>query len=150
MVHDRKVLAFNVDWESLASLREAFPGWEVEAVASGTHGPTMKTWDPTGVDLLVIGNDRGTGETARLCRFLRQQSRWKATPLLVIAPPDMPDLVSAALEAGANTCLILPVHAKEMVSMLGRAQQGNQPGKHTTASHQPQQDDAWRDEGGEG
>jgi hypothetical protein len=58
--------------------------------------------------------------------------------------------VRAALDAGANSCLVLPVHAKDLVSMAARAQAGNRPGRHTLGLDRAQRKDRWRDEGGEG
>jgi hypothetical protein len=58
-------------------------------------------------------------------------------------------LVRAALEAGANSCLVLPVHAKDLVTMLTRARAGNRPGRHTLGLDRAQREDRWRDDGGE-
>jgi DNA-binding NarL/FixJ family response regulator len=34
-------------------------------------------------------------------------------------------LVRAALDAGANSCLVLPVHPKDLTSVVARARAGN-------------------------
>jgi DNA-binding response OmpR family regulator len=57
--------------------------------------------------------------------------------------------VRAALDATADSCLVLPVHPKELVTMVSRALSGNQPGRHTLGLDRPQQLDRWRDDGGE-
>ncbi len=47
------------------------------------------------------------------------------------------ELVGAGDEEGGvsfvitDSCLVLPVHAKEVASLLARGRQGNQPGRHT-------------------
>ena len=69
--------------------------------------------------------------------------------MLVLVQPGRELLVRAALEAGADSCLVLHVHAKELVTMLSRALAGNRPGRHTLGLDQPQSDDEWRDDGGE-
>jgi hypothetical protein len=65
-------------------------------------------------------------------------------------PPAAKALVGAALRAGANSCLILPVHVKDLTRVVARARQGNRPGRHTLDLDRPQSEDHWRDEGGEG
>ena len=70
-------------------------------------------------------------------------------PLLVLVPPEQQTLVGAALEAGARSCLLLPIHPKEVASMLTHARAGNQPGRHTLGQEGAQREDPWRDAGGE-
>jgi hypothetical protein len=65
-------------------------------------------------------------------------------------PSGQESLVRAALEAGADSCLVLPVDAKEVASMLARRRQGTQPGRHTLNLDQAQREDRWRDDGGQG
>jgi hypothetical protein len=89
MTPNHKLLAFDVDKESLDSLHEAFPGWEIEV---GADRSRLNTWNPTDVDLLVVGMDKRAGQAFGLCRLLRQQQRWEKTPLLVIVPPGRPTL----------------------------------------------------------
>ena len=83
----------------------------------------------------------GNGENA---------ARRRNAPLLVLVPVGQESLVRAALEAGADSCLVLPVHAKEVASMLARLQQGNRPGRHTLNLERAQTEDPWRDDGGQG
>jgi DNA-binding NarL/FixJ family response regulator len=70
--------------------------------------------------------------------------------LLVLVPPHHEEIVRAALQAGAAACLVLPVHAKEIASMLAHSRRGNQPGHHTLNLNPAQQEDRWRDDGGQG
>ena len=51
----RKALAFDVDADTLAAVRQALPGWEVEAVAGATPGSLSREWNPGAADLLVVG-----------------------------------------------------------------------------------------------
>jgi AmiR/NasT family two-component response regulator len=71
-------------------------------------------------------------------------------PLLVLVPPGQDALIGAALRAGARGCLVLPVHPKEVLTLLAHVRVGNQPGRHTLNLERAQQEDRWRDEGGEG
>jgi hypothetical protein len=64
--------------------------------------------------------------------------------------PGQENLVEAILEAGAHSCLRLPIHAKDAASMLARARAGNQPGRHTRDLEQAQTEDRWQDDGGQG
>jgi DNA-binding response OmpR family regulator len=84
-------------------------------------------------------------------RSRQSRVRRSDAPLLVLVPPGQGRLaVRAALEAGADSCLVLPVHAKEVASMLARAWQGNRPGRHTLDLDRAQREDRWRDDGGQG
>ncbi len=168
-----RVVAFDVDAASLASLREALPEWEIESVNGATPVSLSGHWDPSTADLLVVGPRDNAAETLGLCQLLSfctayspearregmetlapEQSPLRTAvrnaPLLVLVPAGQETLVGAALEAGAHSCLRLPIHAKEVASMLVHAGVGNQPGRHTLNLEGAQSDDRWRDEGGEG
>jgi hypothetical protein len=169
-----KAIAFDLDPASLLSLREALPGWEVVVVRGATAASLAQDWDPGAAGLLVVKAREEVAETLGLCRFLvccglfstdarkggvetsgrhgnRQNQPPRAgAPLLVLVPPGQEPLVRAALEAGADSCLVLPVHAKEVASMLARGRRGNQPGRHTLDLDGAQGEDRWRDDGGQG
>src|SRR5438876_490288 len=131
MEYRPKVLTFDVDPDSLASLREAFPAWEIEA-AHGVSAAALPRDETPGVaDLLVVGARDQVAETLGLCRGLRGQAGREQTPLLVLVPPAQEALVRTALAAGASSCLVLPVHAQDLVRMAARTREGNQPGRHT-------------------
>jgi DNA-binding response OmpR family regulator len=144
-----RVIAFDVDADSLASLRQAFPDWQVEAVSGATVPSLARDWDPGPASLLVIGAREDVAQVLGLCRGLRSQAGRAQTPLLVLVQPAQEALVRAALDASADSCLVLPVHAKELVTMVSRALAGNRPGRHTLGLDQPQREDRWRDDGGE-
>jgi hypothetical protein len=167
-----RAVAFDVDAASLASLREALPGWKIDTLNSATPDSLARNWNPGAADLLVLSARGNATETLGLCRFLsfcagysrEAQQEWAETlgprerlpvlrpdaPLLVLVPPGQETLVGAALEAGARSCLVLPIHAKQVASMLAHARAGNQPGRHTLNLDQAQVEDRWRDDGGQG
>jgi DNA-binding response OmpR family regulator len=149
MPNQPRAIAFDVDPASLLSLRRAFPGWEVDAV-QGAAASRTEDWSPGAADLLVVGARADVTETLALCRGLRSQAGREETPLLVLVSSGQPALVRAALEAGANSCLVLPVHAREVVRVLTRAREGNRPGWHTLDLDRAQSEDRWRDDGGQG
>jgi DNA-binding response OmpR family regulator len=149
MLQRPKVIAFDVDPTSLASLRQAFPEAEVEAVTGATPVSLDREWSPAEAALLVIGARDRVAETLGLCRGLRSQAGRARTPLLVLVASAQEDLVRAALEAGANSCLVLPVHVKDLVGVVARAREGNSPGRHTRGLDRAQQADRWQDDGGE-
>lgn len=144
-----KVIAFDVDSDSIGSLHQAFPEWEIEAIGGATPGSLAQDWEPGPAELLVVGARDQFAATLGLCRGLRSQAERTHTPLLVLVGPDQEALVRAALKAGAHSCLVLPVHAKDLIGVLARARAGNQPGRHTLDLHQAQREDTWRDAGGE-
>ena len=168
-----RVVAFDVDAASLASLRDALPEWEIESVNGATPASLSGHWDPCAADLLVVGTRNNTAETLGLCRLLSfctsyspearregqetlalEQSPLRTAaienaPLLVLVPCGQETLVGAALEAGARGCLMVPIHAKEVTSMLANARAGNRPGRHTRDLGRPQEDDPWQEDGGE-
>lgn len=149
MLDRPKVVTFDVDPTSLISLRHAFPGWEIEAINGASLGSLTRDWAPGEAALLVVGARDEVAETLGLCRGLRSQAGRAHTPLLVLVPPAQEALVRAALDVGAHSCLVLPVHAKDLVSMVARARGGNRPGRHTLGLHRAQREDPWRDHGGE-
>ena len=150
MPNQPRAVAFDVDPASLLSLREALPGWEIEAVEGASAASLTQDWNLGATDLLIVGARADEAETLGLCRGLRRQAGWAVTPLLVLVPPSQPALVRDVLEAGAHNCLVLPIDAKEVASMLMRAQAGNQPGRHTLNLEKAQTEDRWRDDGGQG
>jgi len=172
-----RVVTFDLDPASLASLREALPQWEIEVVSGATATSLSNGWDPGGADLLVVRareEPENATEMLELCRFLahcrvfstdvrkapekafawhgrrRNPAQRADAPLLVLVPPGQEPLVRAALEAGADSCLILPVHHKHLATAVSRAHEGNRPGRHTLSLDHAQCDDRWRDDGGEG
>jgi hypothetical protein len=167
-----RAVAFDVDAASLASLREALPGWEIDTVHGATPASLAPNWDPGAADLLVVSAGDNATTTLGLCRFLSFCTGYSTeareegaealgprenhpalrpdAPLLVLVPPGKEALVGAALEAGARSCLVLPIHSKDVASMLGHARVGNQPGRHTLNLDQAQIEDRWRDDGGQG
>jgi carbon storage regulator CsrA len=168
-----RAVAFDVDATSLASLRDALVGWEIVVVNGAIPASLSSHWDPAAADLLVVGTRDNATETLGLCRLLSfctsysTEARREGTetlaseqnpprtavvgnaPLLVLVPPGQETLVGAALEAGAYGCLMLPIHAKEVTSMLAHARAGNRPGRHTLGLDRPQEDDPWQEDGGE-
>lgn len=174
MPHQLRAVVFDLDAASLVSLREALPEWAIEVVHGATAASLTDHWNPGAADLLVVKASAKLAETLGLCRFLvfcgvfstdsreeaaetlrlhsngQNQTRRADAPLLVLVPSGEDSLVRAALEAGADGCLVLPVHAKEVASMLARVRQGNQPGRHTLNLDPAQREDHWRDDGGQG
>ena len=144
-----KVIALDVDPTSLGSLRQAFPGLQVEAVHAATRESLARDWNPGEARLLVVGARTDVTQTLGLCRGLRGQAGRARTPLLVLVRSAQEPLVRAALDARADSCLVLPVHPKELVMMVSRAWAGNRPGHHTLGLDRPQRQDRWRDDGGE-
>jgi FKBP-type peptidyl-prolyl cis-trans isomerase 2/CheY-like chemotaxis protein len=144
------VIAFDADAATLDSLRRAFPDWRVQAIHGADTGSLSRDWNPGAADLLVVSARTSVADTLGLCRGLRSQAGRALTPLLVLVPPAGEALARAALEAGANSCLVLPVHVKDLVRVVTRALEGNRPGRHTLGLDRAQSEDRWRDDGGEG
>jgi DNA-binding NarL/FixJ family response regulator len=159
-----RAIAFDVDAVSLASLRDALPGWEVVAV-HGTSAASLSRGAPGGpADLLIVGARANATETLGLCRLLGARTAPPAgapeeadeahgppagAPLLVLVPREQQTLVGAALEAGARSCLLLPIHPKEVANMLANARAGDRPGRHTRGLDRAEATDPWQEDGGE-
>ncbi len=171
MSEQLRAVTFDVDEPGLTALKEALPGWRVDALNEATALAANHDWDPGRTDLLVIMPRHKVTETLALCRLLvasslfttdeeKATSRWRDAlekradgadpPLLVLLRAGQQSLVQAALDAGADGCLLLPVDAKELANMLAQAKQGNQPGRHTRSFDRAQCGDSWRDDGGQG
>lgn len=174
MPYALRAIAFDLDYSSLVSLRAALPGWYIDAVKGSSTASIAQDWNPGKADLLVVQARDDVSETLGLCRFLvyceafstdfrkvttnttefhpslQRPARRIEAPLLVLVPSGRHNLVGAVLEAGATSCLTLPIHAKDIASMLVRAGAGNQPGRHTLNLEHAQVQDRWRDDGGQG
>src|SRR5262249_62251437 len=88
MMQDRpKVIAFDVDTDSLASLRQAFPEWEVEATNGATLDSLEHDWSPRAANLLVVAARARAADTLGLCPVLRNQAGRAQTPPPVLVPP---------------------------------------------------------------
>jgi FKBP-type peptidyl-prolyl cis-trans isomerase 2 len=172
-----RAITFDVDGDSLASLREAFPGWEFEEIR-GAAAALPRGWTPGTATVVVVGARADVAETLALCRVLAgpaaaasairptaapeappegsplpgggSRVRRAAVPTLVLLHPGQENLAEVVLGAGAHSCLVLPLHAKDAARMLARTRAGNQPGRHTRNLEQAQTEDRWRDEGGQG
>lgn len=169
-----KAVLFDVDTTSLTILQEALSGWDIEIMNGATAASLACEWSPGTADLLVVGSVSEEMATLELCRILayctsysedtqqqrvaplgtdgscRSQARRTGAPLLVLVSPGQEALMGALLEAGAHSCLVRPFHATEVTSMLAHARAGNQPGRHTLSREGAQQENPWRDQGGEG
>lgn len=180
MPNQTKVIAFDVDQASLISLRKALPDSAIEVVNDATVASLTRDWNPGTVDLFVVEARNEAAETLELCRFLvscgvlgrdvpavtdsqeetpktlglhrrrRHVGRRAHSPLLALVPGNRRSIVSDLLKAGAHSCLMLPIDAKEVASMLVHARAGNHPGRHTESLEQAQTEDRWRDDGGQG
>src|ERR1700687_1808785 len=180
MPNQSKVIAFDVDQASLISLRKALPDSVIEEVNGATAASLTRDWNPGTVDLVVVKAQKEAAETLELCRFLvscgvlardapvvtdsqeekpktlglhrrrRNVARRPHSPLLVLVPRSRKGIVTDVLKAGAHSCLMLPINAKDVASMLIHAQAGNQPGRHTLNLERAQTEDRWRDDGGQG
>ena len=169
-----KAVAFDLDAASLISLREALPEWEIEVLTGATATSLTHDWNAGEADFIVVKACEDVAETLALCRFLatcgvfsadsrkdvgvtwrlprssEKQARRTSAPLLVLVPSGQEPLVRAALKAGADSCLVLPVRAKEVASMLARVREGNRLDRHTLSLDRAQCEDRWRDDGGQG
>jgi hypothetical protein len=169
----RSAVAFDVDAASLASLRDALPAWQIEVVEGAVAASLPCDWNPGAVDLLVVGVRPDVTETLGLCRFLafctsysgstRQETdAWRArnrpenraprgdAPILVLVPAGQGDLVEAALTAGADRCLVLPIDAGDVADTFAAARVWERPGRPRANGEGTQAEDRWRDDGGRG
>ncbi len=175
-----KAIAIDVDRVSLASLREGLPGFAIEVLNGATAASLTRDWNPGTVDLFIVKARKDLADTLELCSFLvtcgvlgpdapvvtdsqeetpktlglhRERpnvGRRPHSPLLVLVPEGRGNTIADILKAGAHSCLMLPVNAKDVASMLVHAEAGNQPGRHTLDLEGAQTEDRWRDDGGQG
>ena len=161
-----RVVAFDLDAASLASFRDTLPEGEIEVIHGATAACLSGTWDPASADFLVVQASANIAQTIGLCRFLTfcksftkefrgkgsngSSAAWLGAPLLVLIPSGQACLVKRMLDGGANYCLVLPIHGREVAGVLARMGKGIHPGRHTVGLAHCQSEDLWRDEGGEG
>lgn len=157
MSENRKARVFDVDPESMNSIEEALPGWEIDILYGATVGSLPSNWDPGAVDLLIVGPRENVSESLGLVRFLSYCApfsrefhrdgigslglrRGPTNPmrqpdalLLVLVPPAREDAIGAALRAGAHHCLVLPITAQDVARAVMPARVGHPP--HRNAQH---------------
>lgn len=174
MIRRPRTLTFDVDPASAATLREALPEWVIEPTLGASVASLFSGEDLGAVDLVVVGARASATETLALCRVLgvsgsrlrragqtnegslvlrwriQRQARRVEAPLLVLVAPEQMGLVQAALEAGAQCCLELPITVSAVAGVLSRARAGNRPGHHTGNHERAQDLDLWQDDGGQG
>lgn len=179
MTNGLTVVAFDLDRASLASLREVLPGWQLDIVDGATASSLAADWDPGVADLMVVQYHDDGSDTLGLCRFLafcasyskefrlandfrqgdegalitpqsspNEEERPDAS-LLVLVPRGRETFIARALDAGAHSCLLLPIHGQDVAAMMTHVLTGNQPGRHTLNLEMAQSEDRWRDDGGE-
>ncbi len=168
-----RAVAFDLDAASLLSLREALPEWEIEGLKGATASSLTHDWNPGEADLVVVQAGVEVARTLGLCQFLvacggfsgnsreevaasagrhgdrPNQTRRVDAALLVLVPPGQQSLRRAAFAAGADSCLVLPVHSKDVARLLARLRQGNRPGWHTLDHDRAQWEDRWQDDRGQ-
>jgi hypothetical protein len=149
MARRMRAVAFDLDAASLIALRHACPEWSIDVVKGATAASLSRDWNPGTADLLVMNSRPDVAETLALCRFLafctsysrdsrndtsesaltrdggQDQERRANAPLLVLAPGGQESLVRAVMDAGAHRCLMLPIDAKQVASMLLDARASN-------------------------
>jgi hypothetical protein len=169
-----KAIAFDLDAASLMSLEEALPAWKIEEVNGISTAAVSRNWNPGAADLLVVNARTKVAETLGLCRFLVHSRGYSAdfrgldaeqlrsddrrhtqtlrlsSPLLVLIHPGQYVLMGAALEAGADICLVLPIHSWDVLGALAKARGGKQTGWHTLSLGLSQREDSWRANGAQG
>ncbi len=155
MRNELTAVAYDLDHESAISLRDALPGWEIQIIDGETLRPTERDRIPGAAGLVVLGANASLSETLGLCRALRNRVDCRAVPFLALVPPHQEAQVRAILEAGADNCLVLPVHPKEIMEMVSHKKgscpgRADHPGRHTLNLDQPRHADENRDDGGEG
>ena len=75
MLDRPQAIAFDVDRDSLVSLRRAFPDWEIRVMDGATTGSLTRDWNPGRADLLraLIGRVRNAEPVAADDRTIRSQ-----------------------------------------------------------------------------
>ena len=140
-----KAVAFGMDAESLANLRQVLPGWRIDCLHGTTVGSMPHDWDPGEPDLFVVSLRENVTEVLGLCRLLAswpscenehqeeasetlrldgkyENARCRAeVPLVVLVSSGQDTLVGAALEVGARACLRLPISISDVTEFLNRA-----------------------------
>jgi CheY-like chemotaxis protein len=152
----QKAVAFGMDAESLADLRQALPGWRIQCFHGTTVGSMPHDWDPGEADLFVVCLRENVTEVLGLCRFIAQwpscesdppedlPKTWRLdgkheeptcrpdVPLLVLVSSGQDTLVGAALEVGARACLQQPISVEDMADFLNRAPAGSRSSRERT------------------
>jgi hypothetical protein len=158
-----RAVAFDVDAGALARLRETLPDWTIDAINEATPASLVLDWNPAAAQLLVVGAGEDAARTLGLCRFLsfcaryatdarewdtralRQGEHHLSAPLLVLLRPGHEAFAQAAVRAGADGHLLLPIDSGSVVSLLAHLWADNH--RHN-GSPDRTAIDRWNDDGG--
>src|SRR4051812_38373029 len=92
-------------------------GFQVTALAGGA--PALRLATAKRFDLIVLDVTLDDMDGLEVCRRLRADDTNDATPILMLSSHSAAADAVAALEAGADDCLIKPFAARELVARAG-------------------------------
>jgi FKBP-type peptidyl-prolyl cis-trans isomerase 2 len=189
-----RVVAFDVDAASLASLRDALPERDIVSVQGATVASLSGHWAPRAADILFVGLRDSVAETCErcggnetisvvprdnvaetlgLCRLLSsctsrspearkdkietsvpeqrlQRQAIRNPRVFLLVPAELEALADEAFAAGVHGCLLLPIHANDVTTVLAHGLADNEQGRHKRAIRRQEEDDPRQDYGGEG
>jgi DNA-binding response OmpR family regulator len=109
-----RVLAVDDDPLLLAALRASLAGEDIRVATAADAAALWRMLDGSGADALIVDVDMPGVDGIDLCRALRADPRWLATPILFLSARADADAQRLAFAAGADDYLLKPISPEEL------------------------------------
>lgn len=93
-------------------------GYDLVTASSGEE--TLKRLDKVAPDLLLIDFYMPGMDGDEVCRLIRQDTRWKNLPILIVTAAGKPEEVKQCLQAGCDDYITKPVNKQELCNKVKR------------------------------
>jgi DNA-binding response OmpR family regulator len=115
----KKILAVDDDANALRALRQILTqkGYEVAIAASGEEA-LERLGDGT-PDLVILDVAMPGLSGFETCRLIRQDARFRDTPVIFLTAKGLLSDMAEGLEAGSDLYLVKPVMASKLVTLVG-------------------------------
>lgn len=113
-----KILAVDDDAAALGALRQilAQTGYDVSTAASGERALEWLRWNTPDLIILDVAMPGLSGFDT--CRRIRQDPRFRETPVIFLAARGLLSDMAAGQEAGSNLYLVKPLLASKLFHLL--------------------------------
>jgi diguanylate cyclase (GGDEF)-like protein len=113
-----RVLAVDDDALSLATLRDGLPPLGVDLTVLDDARRFWEEIEVVRPDVVLLGMNTRHHSGLELCRVLRGDERWIATPVLILGDDSGPAAMHLASLAGADDFIAKPVVTRDLVTRL--------------------------------
>jgi len=116
----KRILVVDDDEMVLQALGELLKpeGYEVHLISSGAEA--LKRLDENGYDLLLLDIIMPLMDGFELCRKVREQEKYRETPIVFLTAKSREEDMKSGLAAGANLFLSKPISPEKLLDIVTR------------------------------